>query len=441
MFNLLTPEQRAIGRRTFLKAAGTLPAMPVVARENTTQKKVRAAIIGTGAQGQVLIEQCNPEYFDFRAVCDIRPSNRSRALHLAQTILNKDAKAYSDYKEVINRDDIDAVLIATPLWMHAPVALDALKAGKHVFCEKTMAFTLNECKQMVQLARANQLNLQVGHQRFYNPIYHQAFRMVIEGMIGGIYHIRAAWHRNNNWRREIPDEDQKAVDEGILNPADFGYDSLEELVNWRLYKDYSGGLSTELMSHQISITNWLFGEAPKQVSATGGIYRFKDDPRDVADHIYCTFEYPSGPVVTYSSIQSNDFENFYEQIFGTEGTLIISGEINSYLFLNKELPQADQAPTEQGMAEDDENSTTLKASASRAKDARGGSHSGGTAQTGFGVLVPYKTELEGFANTILFNAPNLCDGQTGLEAAACSLFANEAMTSGTRIPIANQLLS
>ena len=102
-------------------------------------------------------------------------------------------------KDLLARDDIEAVIIASPLWQHAPMAIAALEAGKHVFCEKTMAKTIDECIAMNDAAEASGKNLQIGHQRFYSPIYHEMYRLVMGGVLGDVLHIRCQWHRNGNW--------------------------------------------------------------------------------------------------------------------------------------------------------------------------------------------------------------------------------------------------
>lgn len=440
MFHLLSQEQKEFGRRAFLKAAALFPAIHSVAQPSRRDEPVKAVIVGTGDQGQVLLEQCNPKFLHIQAVCDIRPANRLRGQTLAQKRFGNQARAYLDYQEMLQQEeDIDAVLIATPLWMHAPVALAALQAGKHVFCEKAMAHTIAECREMLQLAQKNNLVLQVGHQRFYNPVYHQIYRMILEDTIGDIYHVRCLWHRNNDWRRVPKPEDVQAVRSGELDPRQYGYGSLEELVNWRLYDKFSGGLAAELMSHQVSITNWIFNSLPERVSSSGGTFCYQDG-RNIADHLYSTFEYPGGRVVTYSAIQSNGFDHYYEQFMGRRGTIIVSGETESYLFMNPdELAQEELRATQLGIASDDVNSATMMASASRARDAAGVLSSGESSDTGFGVLVPYQTELEGFANSIRMGAPNYCDGKMGLEAAATVLLANESLARGEKVEIRGKL--
>ena len=105
----------------------------------------------------------------------------------------------------------------------------------------------------------------------------------------------------------------------------WGYPSIDHLTNWRLYSKYSHGMMAELCSHQVHVINWFTGAVPQAVVGTGGIYRYKDG-REVNDHIYTIFEYPKNLTLTYSAIQSNAFDHYYEEFMGTKGTIVLSGE-------------------------------------------------------------------------------------------------------------------
>ena len=214
----LTPEQRALGRenanrvlgdlrrRDFLKAAAAAPAVGAFyfGYEKMDKSPVRAAIIGTGNEGcGAMIHDHNREYLDFIGFCDIRPSNRKRAV--AEFSKHKDygpeeakkLKSYKDHKEMLADPDVEVVVIALPLWLHAPIAIEAMKAGKHVFCEKLMAHSVKECKEMVKVAHETNRLLAIGHQRHYSVLYDNANYLVQNDHLGEIRHIRALWHRNN----------------------------------------------------------------------------------------------------------------------------------------------------------------------------------------------------------------------------------------------------
>src|SRR5437667_728883 len=242
-----------------------------------------------------------------------------------------------------------------------------------------MSYTVDDCKKTIQAARSARKNRQIGHRRAYNPQYHQAHELIKNGTIGEIYHVRALWHRNGDWRRKI--EDPK------FDPLPWDYDSIEQLVNWRLYNKYSHGLMSELCSHQIHAINWFAGNVPQSVVGTGGVQRYKDG-REVNDHLYAIFEYPRNLTVTYSSIQSNAYDHYYEEFMGTKGTVILGGETEALLFMEGERGKASELSVAP-----DTGGPVMQASESRARDAAG-SAVGGGGKSGFSSLTAYKLELE-----------------------------------------------
>src|SRR5262249_23364751 len=221
-----------------------------------------------------------------------------------ERIYGKDArskiKLYPDYKELLAQKDIEAVVIALPLHLHAAVAIDALKAGKHVLCEKLMAWNVSQCKDMIRTADETNRILSIGHQRHYSLLYAHAVEVLNAGDLGDIRHIRALWHRNNGraktydaagnpvrdpktgeiiyrdgWRPDIREEDRKALESRI---SQHGYKSMEELVRWRLYNRTGGGLMAELGSHQLDACSIFLGKVkPLAVSGVGGKMFYNDD--------------------------------------------------------------------------------------------------------------------------------------------------------------------
>jgi predicted dehydrogenase len=186
------------------------------------------------------------------------------------------------------------------------MVVDALNAGKHVFVEKTMYFKEEEGEMIRKAMDANpKLVLQVGLQRRSSMLYQVAIEMIRKGALGKIMFVRAQWHRNSNWRRPVADP------------------KFERLINWRMYKEYSGGLLAELASHQIDIANWAIGSEPMSVFATGGIDYWKDG-RETCDNVSAIYEYPGGQKLVWSSILYNGHLEYNEQIMGDQGTLIIT---------------------------------------------------------------------------------------------------------------------
>jgi predicted dehydrogenase len=315
------------------------------------------------------------------------------------------------------------VVIALPLWLHAEVACGCLESGLHVLCEKMMAWDVAGCERMRRTALDRNRVLEIGYQRYYNPIYQAAYAGIVQpGVLGDVHYARLAWHRNGNWRRK------GAPPSAGYDPSKWGYPTFDHLWNWRLYKRYSRGLLAELASHQVSIANWFFGATPEAVSATGGIHRF-DDGREVDDHVYVTFEYPGRRTVTFSSIESNAFDHYYEAFHGTKGTLILRGEAEAYLF--HEGSGAPAATTVEATPKG--GGPALEASESRTADAAGHASSGSADRTD--RLAAYRAEVSAFCGAVRVGTPLSCGPERALHSATACLRAFEAAEQKTRLPV------
>jgi predicted dehydrogenase len=337
-------------RREFLPALVTLPCATAFywGYDRLHGSPVRAALIGAGGQGRSHIDSLNPQYLKLVAFSDIRPSQQKKARIQLDAKYGADAREVElveDYHRLLDRDDIELVIIALPLHLHAAVAIEAMEKGKHVLCEKLMAKTVADCKRMARVSRKTGRMLAIGHQRHYSYLYANALEVAKQpDILGDVRHIRAFWHRNqteggrpgadkgewDSWFAKVPAEDR-----GV----DFrrhGYESLEELVRWRLSKRTGEGLMAELGSHQLDACGILLGMHPKAVSGVA-VNSFFTDGREVEDHVYLTYEYPRDIVVTYSSITTNEADLYGEQVMGTRGTLAIVAEREVYLMKEKAL--------------------------------------------------------------------------------------------------------
>ncbi len=307
-----------ITRREALKTAGALTAATALAGCGSTRAQagpeadaVRYAVIGAGDRGTFLLKRlAGVTNGRCVAVCDIYEPNLRNALQFAPA----GVKQYRDHRATLDDKEIDAVIIATPLYRHFEVTRDALQADKHVFCEKSLVFKPEEVHALRALAGAHPRQvLQTGLQRRYSPFYETAHQMIEKGMLGDVMHIRAQWHRNGAGRRPVKDP------------------SLERRINWRLYREYSAGPAAELASHQMDVADWMFGATPEFVTGVGGIDYWKDG-RETYDNIHLIFRYPKGQKLVYTSISYNGHcdllygrrPNFGEEICGTAGTLHIT---------------------------------------------------------------------------------------------------------------------
>ena len=306
-----------ISRREFLKNIGMTGAGVLLAASpwlsafseavNTSNEKCRLGIIGPGSRGRFLMSFLvqNPKV-DIVALCDIYQPSIDEALKLAPK-----AKVYGDYRELLENNNIDAILVATPLSSHCKIVMDAFDAGKHVFCEKTIGFTMEEGFRMYNKHRSTGKIFFTGQQRLFDPRYIKAMEMIHAGTFGEINAIRTFWYRNGDWRRPVPSA------------------NLERQINWRLYKEYSKGLMTELACHQLQIGSWALNKLPEKVMGHGAITYWKDG-REVYDNVSCLYVFDDGVKMTFDSVISNQFYGLEEQIMGNLGT--VEPEKGKYYF-------------------------------------------------------------------------------------------------------------
>ena len=291
--------------RTFTLLAGTsmvASGMPWLKSLNaqSSGRVVRLGIIGFGSRARALYLWLKdiPD-LDICCVCD----DYEPHLKQAQDLLPK-ANTYADYRVMLEKEKLDAVVIATPLHEHARMTIDALNAGIHVFCEKNLARTIEDVNDMLKAHLAADKNLYVGHQRMFDMKFRQAYKMINDGKIGPVTRIRANWHRNNDWRRAVPSPD------------------LERKINWRLYHEYSCGLMTELASHHIQVANEILGQHPEYAIGSGSLNYWKDG-REVDDDINVVFKYPNDTHLLYDSLISNSHYGCEIQVLGSKGNMEI----------------------------------------------------------------------------------------------------------------------
>lgn len=323
-----------VTRRNFMKAAGATAGVAIAAGYNplsyAQNEKVRVGCIGTGGQGNFHLGDgiWGTDDIEVVAVADVyAPHQKGGALYgwLANAQvrveggkptpeqmekLNAVTKPtpYYDYKEMIEKEDLDAVIIATGLTEHYEPTMYALDQGLYVFCEKTMCYEIEHARDIVKKAHEKGLFVQVGHQRRYNPNYNLAMkRFKEEGWLGRINHMEMQWHRNAAGRRVVdPAYEMNDMEKQFIKT------DLEHHLNWRLYEDLSGGLFTELLTHSVDIANWFAGTLPSRVYSTAGIDYWRDG-RTTADNIAVMYDYDvSRSNGTFINI---DGRNEYQKVF------------------------------------------------------------------------------------------------------------------------------
>lgn len=293
--------------------------------------RINIGVVGVGGRGSYLANifstiGAKDNSCQIVAVCDVwqrRVTENKAKYH---------CDGYLDYREVINRSDIDAVVVATPDHWHAKIALEAMDKGKDVYLEKPMCHTIEEAKQLSATVKETRRVLQVGSQTTSSDQWHKAKKAIADGMLGQILSSQGTYHRNSvegewNWKIDPNAGPDKTGDDFIdwkmfLGPAQKRPWDPDRYFRFRKYWDYSGGIATDLFYHVVAPMNICWGEAqfPYRVTASGGIYVFKD--REVPDTFNLLADFPKGHSLILSSSMANSHHS-PGLIRGHEGTLVM----------------------------------------------------------------------------------------------------------------------
>jgi predicted dehydrogenase len=338
-----------LNRRSFLQSASVAAATSVVpakiyaltALQNSpatmasANDHIQIALIGAGGQGQddtkIAVQVPGVKLV---AVADCYDG---RLAH-SKEVWGNDIFTTRDYKEVLARTDIDAVIIGTPDHWHKQIAVDAMKAGKDVYCEKPMIHVYSDGPEIIETARATNRIIEVGSQRVSSIIYAKAKELLAAGTIGQLNMVTAYWDRNSSmgaWNYSVPlDASPETCDwPRFLGTAPKIPFNAEHFFQWRKWKAYGSGVAGDLFVHLFSGTHFITGsKGPTRAMATGGL-RFWKDGRDANDVLLGLFDYPEGFNL---SLRVNFVDGGDESegfIFtGSEGTMEIAG---NYVSINR----------------------------------------------------------------------------------------------------------
>ena len=298
--------------------------------------RIRFGIIGIGERGtQLAREAMACPATELAAVTDVYSRRREDAAKLAPAV-----KVYTDYRQMLEDPSLDAVFIATPQHLHAACFIAAMKAGKHVYQEKAMAFTVDEAKLMrtafedTKRQPSGKRIVQVGHQHCSSGHVADATNYLVSGSVGQVTAIRAHMYRNTphgkpQWSRPVyPDMTPDQLDwNAFLGPAPARDFDAVRYMNWRLFTDYSGGNVHENMSHQIAFWYKVADmHIPHAVTMTGDVYRWKDG-REVPDTMTVTMAHAEEVQFSWDSGFGNNHLGITEEVLGTDGTILRGQQI------------------------------------------------------------------------------------------------------------------
>lgn len=307
--------------------AGTIASNNVLGAND----RIRLGIIGPGDRGlQIVREAIACPNTEFVAFADIYTKRLEDAKKIAP-----DAKTYLDYRYLLEDKSIDAVLIATPQHLHCEHFVAALEAGKHIYQEKTMAFTVDHAKRMrAAYQKAGKRVVQIGHQSCSSGQVTDAANFLATGHVGRVTAIHAHMYRNTphgkpQWSRPVyPDmTTENIMWKSFLGEAPQREFDANRYANWRFFWDYSGGNVYENMCHQLSFWYKVMNlQIPKSVTMVGGVYLWKDG-REVPDTMSVAMEHPEEILFSWDSSFGNNQLGSSEDVLGTDGTIAKSQQI------------------------------------------------------------------------------------------------------------------
>ncbi len=354
---------------------------------------IKVGVIGTGDRGGGLISIMNDiPGLQVVGCCDVLPFR----LESGMKKVSDKAVAYTDYRALLDNNKIDAVIVSTPLSTHEQIALDALDAGKHVYCEKTMAKGFDGIQNLVRAAKNANTVFQTGHQYHSSRLYTHVVDLIREGKIGRVVDMVCQWNRNADWRRPVS------------NPKH------EKAINWRMYKEFSGGLLAELCSHQLDLANWILDAVPLRVIGEGGIDYWKDG-RETYDNVHMIYTYPDGVRAKFTCLTSNSKDDYLIKIMGDKGTITL-GYANAWFYPEK-LEENKQLGEVDGVS-----GATLEWD----------EHKGIPIKMEH--LNPTKQALLDFETAVINDQEPISGVETGAKAAICVQMGLDALYNGTAVP-------
>ena len=277
---------------------------------------LKLGVIGLGPWGrEILNTLARVPQAEVAALCDSYPSSIRRCAREFPK-----AATSPDYKTLLANRDLPAVVVATPTQKHKDIVLEALKAGKHVYCEAPLANTLEDSRAIAQAAKAaKQCLFQPGLQGRSDPQLHFILKFIRSGAVGQTVMARAQWHKKTSWHAQSSDPER------------------EKELNWRLDKAISLGLLGEVGCHAVDQTAWFLNARPTAVTGSGSLLLWTDDGRDVSDTVQASFEFPGGVCLNYDASLCNSFDAAYEMLYGSNAAVMFR-DGKTWLFKEVDSP-------------------------------------------------------------------------------------------------------
>lgn len=439
-----------LNRREFIGATAVAGAgMLLEACKSDSQKTaspaksslstINVALIGYGEEGKVLLESLlNIEGVKLVALCDIWDYHLNEGSRYLQKISNP-VRTYENYEDMLAQEkDLQAVVIATPDFCHAPMTNTCLRAGLHVYCEKMMSNTIDGARSMVKTMRETGKLLQIGHQRRSNPRYLFTLnRLVNEAKFCG--RLTAA---QAQWNRAVKEDFgwPKKYEMPATKLSKYGYKDMHQFRNWRWFKGLGGGPLSDLGSHQIDIFNWWMGTPPKSVIGSGGLDYYKN--HDWYDNAIVIYEYPlaDGVARAFYQVQTTTSAGggYFEMFMGDDGTIKMS-EDPSLCAIYREA-RATSVSWDDLAGKGYVRARAISAADAAKVDVRETAQLAEYEIPVFFNKPPHQPHLENFFNAMRGTAKLNCPGDEAFSSEYVIHRANDAVTAQTRLAITSEEL-
>ncbi|HET6383590.1 MAG TPA: Gfo/Idh/MocA family oxidoreductase [Armatimonadota bacterium] len=314
-----------INRRQFLAGSAAAAMMLMVGAEELkadpppptpapTGPPIGCGVIGLGFRGRdILSALAKQPGANIIAICDTYQPASKRGLEIAPK-----AASPIDYHQLLDNKAVDAVFVATPTYLHRQITLDAIAAGKHVYCEAPLASTLDDAKAIAVGGQGSAKIFQVGLQQRTNPQVTHVLKFIETGTLGDTAQVRTQWHKRTSWRKPAPT------------------DAREKEINWRLSRATSSGLVGEEGVHHIDMTNWFLKSLPLSATGMGGVLAWKDG-RDVFDTVQLILEYPNNLHMLFDATLASSYDASYDLFMGSLSTILLK-ENRAWMFQEADSP-------------------------------------------------------------------------------------------------------
>lgn len=405
-------------RRDFLKGAAAgmvllLTADKLLAEDAAPVKgaPVKIGVIGLGLWGKEILSTLSRlPSAKVTMICDTYEPYLNKGKEIAPG-----ATPVADYRKLLESADVEAVVIATPSHLHKEIALAAIQAGKHVYCEAPLAASVEDAKAIALAGLGAKTVFQVGLQGRSNPLYGHVGKFVKMGVLDKVAQVTAQANKKQSWRRNAPTPER------------------EKELNWRLVNATSPGLVGELGVHELDLVNWYLKGLPTAVTGFGSINNWQDG-RDVPDTVQCIFEYPNNVRAVFSSSLVSSFSNSYTLFAGSNSSLMMKEnrgwlikEADSVLLGWEVYARKEPCYDETGICMVADSTKLLEAGKEPGSE---------------GAVLPTRQPLyvafEDFTRSIRENGKPSCGAVEGFQSTVVALKANEAAVTGTKIALKSE---